>query len=462
MARLLLFGGKGGVGKTTTSSATAVWLADSGLRVLLVSSDPAHSTSDSLNVELGPVPTPVEGVPGLFGLEMDPEAKLSNLLPKVGEAMNNMGGNGGMGGLGGLGMMLDPNAKQEFEDMKSDVKTADMILPGLDEALAFDELLKHMENPTWDVVVFDTAPTGHTLRFLSLPELIEAWSGRLLRLMRVSGGIRSMLFGRKESDAMKEELERFRRRVLHVRRVLSDPATSSFTLVTIPERMGINETLRAHESLLEYRLPIGGCLVNRLTPVFEHPFLANRRTQELERIAELEGGLEGVNVASLELAEQEIVGGFHTEYSSIRFALFFLAEFMNQITMGALLVTLFLGGPNGPALFFPEGWWIGVFWFFVKLMGFLFLLVWVRATLPRFRYDQLMDFGWKLLIPLSLGWFILLAFIQIGRDEDWSTAQFVGLGVGLAAVFVALAGMLTLAIRNARNERIEEMEDAHG
>ena len=309
MSRLLLFGGKGGVGKTTTSSATAVWLADSGLRVLLVSSDPAHSTSDSLDVTLGPTPTPVEGVPGLFGLEMDPEAKLSNLLPKVGNAMNNMGGGkGGLGGMGGLSMMLDPNAKQEFEDMKSDVKTADMVLPGLDEALAFDELLKHMENPTWDVVVFDTAPTGHTLRFLSLPELIEAWSGRLLRLMRVSGGIRSMLFGRKESDAMKEELERFRRRVLHVRRVLSDEATTSFTLVTIPERMGINETLRAHESLVEYGLPIGGCLVNRLTPVFEHPFLANRRTQEMERIAELKEALGGINVASLELAEQEIVG----------------------------------------------------------------------------------------------------------------------------------------------------------
>ena len=86
MARLLLFGGKGGVGKTTTSSATAVWLADAGLKVLLVSSDPAHSTSDSLDVKLGPVPVEVEGVPGLFGLEMDPEAKLSNLLPKVGEA----------------------------------------------------------------------------------------------------------------------------------------------------------------------------------------------------------------------------------------------------------------------------------------------------------------------------------------------------------------------------------------
>lgn len=307
MARLLLFGGKGGVGKTTTSSATAVWLADAGLKVLLVSSDPAHSTSDSLDTNLGPVPVEVDGVPGLFGLEMDPEAKLSNLLPRVGEAVNNMG-SGGMGGLGGLGMMLDPSAKDEFEDVKSDIKTADMILPGLDEALAFDELLRHMENPTWDVVVFDTAPTGHTLRFLSLPELIESWSGRLLRLMRVSGGIRSMLFGRKESDAMKDELERFRRRVLHVRRVLSDPATSSFTLVTIPERMGINETVRAHESLVEYNLPIGGCLVNRITPEFDHPFLQKRRLQELERIEELGQQLGGVNVGQLELADSEIVG----------------------------------------------------------------------------------------------------------------------------------------------------------
>ena len=307
MARLLLFGGKGGVGKTTTSCATAVWLADAGLKVLLVSSDPAHSTSDSLDVKLGTTPTEVDGVPGLFGLEMDPEAKLSNLLPKVGEAMNKMGSSG-MGGMGGLGMMLDPTAKDELDDLKSDIKTADMILPGLDEALAFDELLKHMENPTWDVVVFDTAPTGHTLRFLSLPELIEAWSGRLLRLMRVSGGLRSMLFGRKESDAMKDELERFRRRVLHVRRVLSDPLTSSFTLVTIPERMGVNETLRAHESLVDYQLPIGGCLVNRITPEFDHPFLHQRREQELGRIAELEEALKGVNVGRLELADQEIVG----------------------------------------------------------------------------------------------------------------------------------------------------------
>ncbi|MBT5454232.1 MAG: AAA family ATPase, partial [Euryarchaeota archaeon] len=121
MARLLLFGGKGGVGKTTTSAATAVWLADSGLRVLLVSSDPAHSTSDSLGVEIGSEPTPVDGVDGLFGLEMDPESKISAVLPKLGDMMNGMGSSGGMGGLGSLSMMLDPNAKQELDEMRSEV-----------------------------------------------------------------------------------------------------------------------------------------------------------------------------------------------------------------------------------------------------------------------------------------------------------------------------------------------------
>ena len=115
-------------------------------------------------------------------------------------------------------------------------------------------------------------------------EIIEAWSGRLLRLMRVSGGIRSMLFGRKESEEMKVELERFRNRVLHVRRVLSDDQLTSFTLVTIPEKMGVNETQRAYQSLIEYQLPVSSCIVNRVTPEFDHPFLQKRRTAELSNL----------------------------------------------------------------------------------------------------------------------------------------------------------------------------------
>ena len=308
MARLLLFGGKGGVGKTTTSTATAVHLADCGFKVLLVSSDPAHSTSDSLDCEIGTEPTPIDGVNGLYGLEMDPESKLSSILPKLGNMVDGMNSGGGLQGLGGLGMMLDSGAKEEMEEIKSEVKTSEMILPGLDEALAFDELLKHVEDPNWDVIVFDTAPTGHTLRFLSLPEIIEAWSGRLIRLMRISGGIRSMLFGRKESQEMKEELERFRKRVLHVRRILSDPNITSFTLVTIPEKMGVNETLRAHQSLLEYKLPVSSCLVNRVTPEFDHEFLQKRRNAELLRISELSKSLDGVEVSMMELLDEEVVG----------------------------------------------------------------------------------------------------------------------------------------------------------
>ncbi|HEX7168990.1 MAG TPA: NADH-quinone oxidoreductase subunit NuoH [Acidimicrobiales bacterium] len=115
-------------------------------------------------------------------------------------------------------------------------------------------------------------------------------------------------------------------------------------------------------------------------------------------------------------AEQELVGGFHTEYSSIRFALFFLAEFMNTITMSAVIVTLFLGGPTIPwdVPFFSS---VSPVWFLAKLLVFLFTYVWFRATLPRLRYDQLMDLGWKVLIPLSLGWLLVIAAIQIDRTH---------------------------------------------
>jgi NADH-quinone oxidoreductase subunit H len=121
-------------------------------------------------------------------------------------------------------------------------------------------------------------------------------------------------------------------------------------------------------------------------------------------------------------AEQELVGGFNTEYSSIRFALFYLAEFMNVVTMSALFTTVFLGGPSGWHPEIGPGWAWGTAWFVVKVLGFLFMFVWFRATLPRFRYDQLMDFGWKLLIPLALGWLLLLATIVMARRESWNPA----------------------------------------
>jgi NADH-quinone oxidoreductase subunit H len=132
-------------------------------------------------------------------------------------------------------------------------------------------------------------------------------------------------------------------------------------------------------------------------------------------------------------AEQELVGGFHTEYSSISFALFYLAEFMNTVTVSAVAVTLFLGGPNGPRIgFLPDLW--PVVWFLAKLLVFLFVYVWLRATLPRFRYDQLMDLGWKKLIPLALYWLLLIAALRIGRDQDWNPVVVLGVGVAVGAL----------------------------
>jgi NADH-quinone oxidoreductase subunit H len=153
-------------------------------------------------------------------------------------------------------------------------------------------------------------------------------------------------------------------------------------------------------------------------------------------------------------AEQELVGGFHTEYSSIRFALFYLAEFMNVVTMSAIMVTLFFGGPNGPA-FGPSALraLLPTVWFFAKLLVFLFTFVWLRATLPRFRYDQLMDLGWKLLIPLALFWFVLLGAIQVGRDDDWNPAV---VPVVAAAVLCVGTALLFGAVRTARTARARE------
>ena len=144
-------------------------------------------------------------------------------------------------------------------------------------------------------------------------------------------------------------------------------------------------------------------------------------------------------------AEQELVGGFNTEYSSIRFSLFFLAEFMNTVTMSALMVTLFFGGPQPIAFgntvldipLIPNDF-EGSVWLLLKTLVFLYTYVWLRATLPRFRYDQLMNFGWKVLIPASLGWFMLLSAQRLGRNEGWNTIVVTGVSVFVLVVCYAL------------------------
>lgn len=155
-------------------------------------------------------------------------------------------------------------------------------------------------------------------------------------------------------------------------------------------------------------------------------------------------------------AEQEIVGGYHTEYSSFRFAMFFLAEFLNTVTMAAIIVTLFFGGPSGPD-FGLTGWVsdyvLPFVWFFAKVFVFLCMFVLFRATLPRLRYDQLMDLGWKVLIPLALGWFLILAGLRVAAGEGLGTGQVLLAGLVGAVGLAVGAGLLWLAIRSAASKR---------
>jgi NADH-quinone oxidoreductase subunit H len=158
-------------------------------------------------------------------------------------------------------------------------------------------------------------------------------------------------------------------------------------------------------------------------------------------------------------AEQELVGGFHTEYTGIRFAIFFLAEFMNVITMSAIAVTLFLGGPSGPALgFLPKDgtvnvWIMPLFWFFAKLMVLLFGTVWIRASLPRLRYDQLMDLGWKWLIEIAFLAVMVTAIVIVARDQGWNRWVAVPAAFGGA---LALLGVLRLCMPK-RDESVSEV-----
>jgi NADH-quinone oxidoreductase subunit H len=155
-------------------------------------------------------------------------------------------------------------------------------------------------------------------------------------------------------------------------------------------------------------------------------------------------------------AEQELVGGFNTEYSGIRFAIFFLAEFMNVITMSAIAVTLFLGGPSGPLIGTSHGflntWVMPVFWFVAKVLLLLFATVWVRASLPRIRYDKLMSFGWKWLIEIAILWVLVTAALQVGHDQGWNIGITALVSVGLAVG----AYLVLYAAIPKRGEQIEE------
>jgi NADH-quinone oxidoreductase subunit H len=145
-------------------------------------------------------------------------------------------------------------------------------------------------------------------------------------------------------------------------------------------------------------------------------------------------------------AEGELVGGFHTEYSSLKFALFFLSEYVNIIAVSALATTLFLGGYHAlPGLGFTEQWlggWFTLVWFFVKVLGFFFVFVWLRGTLPRLRYDQFMKFGWKVLIPFSLAWILVVSTLRVMSQQQAPRVIIIAFIFSIALIYIAITSLI--------------------
>ena len=160
-------------------------------------------------------------------------------------------------------------------------------------------------------------------------------------------------------------------------------------------------------------------------------------------------------------AEGELVGGFHTEYSSLKFALFFLAEYINMVTVSAMATTLFLGGYLAP---WPvslweganQGWW-PLLWWLIKVQIFIFIFIWLRGTLPRMRYDQFMKFGWKVLIPVSIVWIMIVSLARVLRDDVSLTTTEILISGAVVIVLLVLGSWL---IQSRADRRMRAREDA--
>jgi arsenite-transporting ATPase len=264
--KVVFFGGKGGVGKTTSASAFALAASHAGRRVLLVSTDPAHSTSDIFERPIGP--EPIQLLPNLHALEIDGAFESQRYVTKVKENIR---------GLFGHHILKEANRQIDLA----------ASMPGAEEMALFDRIgaLTRGEDDRFDLVIFDTAPTGHTLRLIKMPELMEAWIRALSRSRRAMLGI-------DQDDATDPVMLSLGARLEHLRefraRLLS-PRQCAFVLVLVAERLPIEETARAIEQLEEAGVNIGGLIVNRILPATSpDPFLRSRHEQEVVYLDEIE------------------------------------------------------------------------------------------------------------------------------------------------------------------------------
>lgn len=311
MTDCIFYGGKGGVGKTTCAAATGLSLAAAGRKTLVVSTDPAHSLADSFETDLGPDPTELEPSRslesdtdhpgGLWAVEIDPETqkeryeKLARALAKD---------------LRGAGISLSNDEIERF--------FAGGVPAGSDEIATLDLLVEYVDSGEWESIVFDTAPTGHTLRLFDMPEVMglaletaQSLRGQVRRIGSAArtaflGPISVMTGDRDEAD----DLAAFQARLERARDLLVDPERTEFRVVLIPESMAIAETERLVERLREAAVPVERLVVNRILedPHDGCPRCRSRQQRHEERLAEIRTTFPDLDVVTLPDLEGEAQG----------------------------------------------------------------------------------------------------------------------------------------------------------
>lgn len=298
--RWIFVGGKGGVGKTTTSCSLAIQLAKVRRSVLLISTDPAHNLSDAFSQKFGKDARLIDGFSNLSAMEIDPSAGLQDMMAGMAEGDNNASANGGMNSM---------------------VQELAFSIPGIDEAMSFAEVLKQVKSLSYETIVFDTAPTGHTLRFLQFPSVLEKALAKLSQLSEQYGPLLNGLMGAGGAGAtlpngqsltgMMQQLESLRQTIGEVNTQFKDDALTTFVCVCIPEFLSLYETERMIQELATYSIDTHCIVVNQLLYPRKgsqcEQCNARRRMQKkyLDQIEEL---YDEFNVVKMPLLVEEVRG----------------------------------------------------------------------------------------------------------------------------------------------------------
>jgi arsenite-transporting ATPase len=291
MTRILLFTGKGGVGKTTTAAATALRCADAGLRTVVLSTDPAHSLADAFDVPLGPIVSSITTT--LSGQQLDAQERMEDSWHEI------------------QGWLKDVFAWAGVEGLEAEELS---VIPGLDEVFALSDIKQHATSGEWDVVVVDCAPTAETIRFLSLPEILARYMERLFPVGRQVNRVVSPVLSRITSlpmagDNVFEATRSFYERLEGVRELLTDPARTSVRLVVNPERMVIAEARRTYTYLSLFGYRVDAVIANRLLPdEVSDPWFARWKALHHEHLRTIEEGFAPLPVLKVDLAPAELVG----------------------------------------------------------------------------------------------------------------------------------------------------------